>query len=129
MVPDVDGEHEGPVKISMDYMYLNERPKGDQDTPGNPPHLVVVDHRHGRVRAHRVPNKGVLGKAEWVPRRVLQDLSNTGMQNVKLHIQTDQEPSIVNVQFAIQELSVDRIIPLNTPVGESEWNGRVEDAI
>ena len=51
------------------------------------------------------------------------------MQNVKLHIKTDQEPSIINVQIAIQELSVDRVIPLNSPVGEFECNGRVENAI
>ena len=60
---------------------------------------------------------------------MLQDLSNNGMQNVKLHIKTDQEPSIVNVQTAMQELSLDHIIPLNSPVGESECNGRVENVI
>lgn len=59
LVPDVDGQHMGLAKVSMDYMYLNERASGEGDSPGNPPHLVVVDHRHGRIWAHRVPNKGV----------------------------------------------------------------------
>ena len=76
-----------------------------------------------------MPNKGVWGKAEWVPRRVLQDLSNNGIQIVKLHIETDQELAMVNVQTAKQELSPDRIIPLNSLVGESECNARVENAI
>ena len=42
---DVDGSHEGPTKLSMDYMYLNERAKGEEDTNNNPPNLIVVDHR------------------------------------------------------------------------------------
>ena len=90
---------------------------------------MVVDHRHGRVWAHRVPNKGILGKAEWVPRRVSQDLSNGGIQNIKLHIKTDQEFSAINVQTAMQKTKFDRIIPPNSLVGESECNGRVENAI
>lgn len=58
IVPDIDGSKDGPTKMSMDYMYLGERNKGDQDTFDNPPHLVVIDHRHGRIWAHRVPPNG-----------------------------------------------------------------------
>lgn len=103
--------------------------KGEQDTQNNPPNLVVIEHRHGRVWAHRVPNKGVMGKAEWVPRRVVQDLSNNGMQNVTIHMKTDQEPAMINVQTAMQELHPDRIIPMHSTVGESECDGCVENAI
>ena len=102
LVPDIDGSKEGPTKISMDYMYLSERNKGDTETANNPPHLVVIDHRHGRIWAHRIPHKGVFGKAKWVPRRMIQDLSNNGMQNVTIQVKTNQEPSIVNVQIAMQ---------------------------
>ena len=49
MIPDVDGESVGRATVTMDYMYLNERAKGEQYMPNNPPHLVVVDHRQGRV--------------------------------------------------------------------------------
>ena len=129
IVPDIHNKHVGPMGISMDYMYLNEKTKGEQENTNNPPHLIVVDHKHGRLWAHRMPNNGVWGKAEWVPRRILQDLSNNGMQNVKLHIKTDQEPAMVNVQTTLQELSPNRTIPMNNPVGESECNGRVESAI
>ena len=129
LVPDVDGSHEGPVKVSMDYMYLSERTKDEKDNNNNPPQLVVVDHRFGRVWAHRVPNKGVWGKAEWVPKRIIQDLINNGMQNIRIQIKTDKEPAMINIQTAMQELHPDRIIPSNSPVGESESNGRVENAI
>ena len=52
LVKDVDGSHEGPTKVSMDYMYLNERAKGEDDVNNNPPDLIVVDHRFGRAWAH-----------------------------------------------------------------------------
>jgi hypothetical protein len=93
IVPDIDGSVDGPTKVSMDYMYLSERNKDDQDI-GNPPHLVIVDHRHGRVWAHRVPQKGIMGKVEWVPRQVIQDPCNNGMQNKKVQVKIDQEPSM-----------------------------------
>ena len=89
----------------------------------------MIEHIHGRIWAHRVPNKGVNGKAEWVPRRVLQDLDNNGMQDVVLQIKTDQEQSIVNIQTALRELRPNKIIPLNSFVGESECNGRVENSL
>ena len=41
LVKDVDGSHEGPTKVSMDYMYLNERVKGEDDHNNNPPNLIV----------------------------------------------------------------------------------------
>ena len=128
-IPDVDGSDEGPTNISMDYMYLGETNKEDRDTPTNPPHLVIVDHRHGRIWAHRVPHKGSFGQAEWVPRRILPDLANNGMQSMKIHVKTDQEPAMVNIQIALQDLNPDRVIPINSTVGGSECNGRIGNAI
>ena len=85
------------MKVSLDYVYLSERAKDEKDGNNNQPNLIVVEHRFGRVRAHRAPNKGVWGKAEWVPRRIIQDLINSGMQIVKIQIKTDQEPTTVNI--------------------------------
>ena len=92
IIPDRDGSSEGPVKLSMDYMYLHERSGASGDTTDNPPHLVIVEHRHGRLWAYRVPNKGVMGEAEWLPKKVIQDLNNNGMQNLTWHVKADQEP-------------------------------------
>ena len=129
IVPDIDGSEAGPTKVSMDYIYFSERKNDSEHTPTNPPHLIVIDHRHGRVWAHRVPQKGSLGQAEWVPRRVTQDLVNNGMQNIRVHVKTGQEVAMVNLQIAMQDPSPYRIIPVNSPVGESECNGRVENTI
>ena len=77
-MPDTESG-EGPVKVSMDYMYLHERIGKYIDIQHNPPYLIVVEHKHGRCWAHQVPNKGVNDGAHWVLKRDLMDLENNGM--------------------------------------------------
>ena len=69
LVPDVDRGHEGPVAAFMDHMYRNERATGEHANNDNPPQLLAGELRHGRVWAHRVPEKGAKGKAEWSPKK------------------------------------------------------------
>lgn len=129
IVPDTDGKLVGPTKVSLDYMYLHEwqekRSEGDQ----NPPHLVTVEHKHGRVWAYRAPNKCIHAEAPWLPKRIAQDWDNVGFKDIAIQLRTDQEPSIVQLQSAIQTERAATMIPINSPVGESECNGRVENAI
>ena len=108
----------------MDYMYLN-----DDDKHGEQPQMVLVDHKHGRVFSHPVPSKGVAGEAEWVPNRIIKDIDNMGYGEVTIQIKSDQEPSIVAVQEHIRLNRKASTIPTNSPVGESECNGRAENAI
>ena len=110
-------------------MYLHERIGKHRETTHNPPHLVMVEHRHGRCWAYKVPNKGIHDKANWLSRRIIQDLDNNGLKDAKIQLKTDQEPAIVNLQTEIQELRSGRVIPTNSPVGESQCNGRVENTI
>ena len=51
-----------------------------------------------------------------------------GYKDVRLQLKYDQEPAIVNLQAAVQKIRPNTI-PTNSPVGESESNGRVENAI
>ena len=108
---------EGPTTVSMDYMYLHDRVGTSQEIQHNPPYLVVVGHTLGRCWAHRVPNKGVNGDAHWVLKKILQELENTGLSQTRILLKSDQEPSIICVQKAMQELKSD-IVPINSPVGE-----------
>ena len=126
---DVDGSQTGPAKISMDYMYLYERRDKYKEEQWNPPHMIVSEHRFGRVWAYRVPNKGVHKNAGWFPRRILHDLDNAGLQNMRIIAKIDLEPAIIDVQTAMQEERPNMFIPVNSPVGESESNGRVENCI
>ena len=128
IVLDVERDIEGPVKVSIDYMYLHERVGEFKNEEVNPPQLVMVDHKSGRVWAHRVPNKGVLEEAAWLPRRLIQDLENCAYTNTKIQLKSNQEPTTIAVQTAMQEMQAN-IIPTNSHVGGSESNGRVENVI
>ena len=129
LLPDTDKTINGSVKISMDYMYIRERVGQNKEDKQNPPYLVVVEHRYGRVWAYQTPNKGPHEEAGWLPARVIQDWNDCGFKDVRIQLKTDQEPSMVKLQTAIQDLRPKDIIPVNSPVGESESNGRVENAI
>ena len=58
-----------------------------------------------------------------------KDIDNCGNQNVVVQVQSDQEPAIVNVQEEIRVIRKGRTICTNSPVGESESNGRAENAV
>ena len=127
IVPDIE-TGEGPIKVSMDYMYLHEWFGKCREAQHNPPYLVVVEHKHGRCWAHQVPNKGVNDEACWVPKRILQDFENNGLGKACILLKVGQEFAVVCVQKAIQDLKPE-IVPINSPVGESASNGRVENTI
>ena len=78
---------------------------------------------------YSVPHTGVLGEAEWVPNQKLKDINNMGYKDVAIQIKSDQEPSIVTVQEYMRFRRDSPIVPTNSPVGESECNGRAENAI
>ena len=125
IVPDVEAAFEGPTKISMDYVFLCDR-SIEQSIP---PRLVVVGHKYGLVWAYQVPNKGVMGGAHWLPKRLVSAWDNTGMGDAVIQLNADQDPSIVNMQTAMQAARQRGAIPTNSPVGESECNGRVRNSI
>ena len=41
IVPDVDGDIQGPIKVSLDYMYLHDRMGKYREVVHNPPQLVM----------------------------------------------------------------------------------------
>lgn len=84
IVPDVEAGINGPVKVSIDYMYLRERVDKYKEVETSPPQLEMVEHRSGRVWAYRVPNKGVLEGVAWFPERIVQDLNNAGHETNKI---------------------------------------------
>lgn len=56
-------------------------------------------------------------------------MDNNGIKDATIQLKTDQEPAIVNLQTEIQEMRSGMVIPTNSPVGESQCNGRVEGTI
>ena len=107
--------------ISVDFMYLFDK--------GERPTLVMVDHESGRVWSYALKDKSILSGEGWIQRRIVRDIDNAGHKEVKLQFKSDQEASIVALQGEVQRIRSGRSIPINSPVGESESNGRVENAI
>ena len=89
----------------------------------------MIEHRHGRCWAYQVLNKGVYDRASWLLKRMVQDLDNNWTRDAKIQLKSDQDSFIVNVQTAIQEIRSGMVIPTNSPVGESQCHGRVQNAI
>ena len=129
IVRDIDGNAKGPIEIFIDHMYLNDRKSQSGETSWNTPYLIAVEHKHGRCWAYQVSSKGAHGAAHWLPKRMVQDWENSGFKDVRIQLKSDQEPSIVELQSALQSTWPGVLIPVNSPVGESESNGRVENTI
>ena len=123
-VDDTEEAKSGWTKFSTDYMVMDDDSEDKADAT-----LVMVNHEDGGVFAYAVPNKGILGESQWITRRMSKDIDNCGNSNSKLQIKSDQEPSIVVVQEEIRRLRTGRTICTNSPVGESECNGRAENAV
>ena len=131
-------EKEGAISSwSMDYTFLTEdfelltRTEAEEhaykdkikDTV-----LVSADRKTGGIKAHLVQCKGLGDK--WIAAKTVEDLNEFGYNGVDICIKTDQEPAILELQKKVAELrSKARTIPVNSPVGDSKSNGRVENAI
>ena len=83
----------------------------------------------GEFGATPSKNKTILGGTGWIQKRLAQDIDNAGHKEVKIVVKSDQETSMVALQHEIQRLREAKTIPVNSPVGESECNGRVENTI
>ena len=90
---------------------------------------MVVDHESGKIWSYALPDKDILTGNGWIQRRIARDIDNLGHKDVKIMIKSDQEAAMVALQGEVQRLRTAKTIPINSPVGESESTGRVENAI
>lgn len=130
---------QGITTYSFDYMYLTDtgrwlKDKEYEDVKDkgvyksiSKPILVCVDSKSGRVFAHRVDFKGV-GDG-WIVKRILEDLQECGYGGQKMITKCDQEASIVDLQNEIGKRRDGETVPVNSSVGDSRGNGRVENAV
>ena len=90
--------------------------------------LVSEDLATGGIRAHLVSAKG--NGDSWIAGKIKDDIEEFGYGGAPVRIKSDQEPAIVDVQRAvIAKRGNAPTIPVNSPVGDSQSNGRVENAI
>ena len=83
-VEDVDGRL---AKVLIDYMYLHERAGPNKQENYNPPQLIMIDHKSGRVWSYRIPNKGIMEGASWLFKRMVQDLDNCGYADIRIQLE------------------------------------------
>ena len=76
------------------------------------------------VIAHMVPRKG---PDEHAVARVAQDIKNFGYR--KIIFKSDQEPAILALKDEVRRALDQDVIMEASPVGESQSNGRVENAV
>ena len=90
--------------------------------------LVSEDLATGGIRAHHVLAKG--SGDPWIAGKIKDDIEEFGYGGALVRIKSDQEPAIVDVQRAvIAKRGSAPTILVNSPVGDSQSNGRVENAI
>ena len=113
-------------KVSMDYHFMSQA----DECAGKNPLLIMVDESTGESFARAVGKKGA-GQdrdMEWMIKSVVDELEAWGHRGQDIIIKCDQENSIEAVRKAITDLRVGRTIPESPPKGESQANGRVEEA-
>ena len=124
--------------VSFDYSYFNDKlgkmtkeeynealSKGEKM---NRPMIVVEDRETGTIVAHMCSQKGPGDK--WIVRRIGKDLEEMGCGGARIILKCDQENPIAAVQQEVIKNRPDvATVPRHSPVGESQSNGRVENAI
>ena len=90
--------------------------------------LVSEDLATGGIRAHLVLAKG--NGHPWIAGKIKDDIQEFGYGGALVRIKSDQEPAIVDFHRAvIAKRGSAPTILVNSPVGDSQSNGRVENAI
>ena len=110
--------------VSIDYAFMHSGLETEEYEEDLTPIIVMVDRNTKKIFANVVPNKGV---NPYAVKTVVQNLETLGYK--KLNLKCDQEPAIIALRNAVKAESTIDIVPEEVPVGESQANGEVEQAI
>ena len=126
---DQDDKERQVPRIAMDYFFLAREGERASEFPM----LVMVDEETGNKYMRAVGRKG-LGEGkemEWLIKDMSEELKawgHPGGQGTELILKSDGEPSIKAVRDALARYHGGRITPEVPPPGESQANGRAEEA-
>ena len=124
--------------VSFDYSYFHDKLSKmtkeeysealNKREKTNRPMIVIEDRETGAVVAHMCSQKGPGDK--WIVKRIGKDLEEMGYGGARIILKCDQENPIAAVQQEVIKNRPDvATIPRHSPAGESQSNGRVENAI
>ena len=106
----------------MDYLFI-----GDQRTAaGHNPILGTYDNGTDTIKVYNTKRKGVVA---WLPRAIGSDLEALGYGGCRVSIKTDQEKAVMAVKRAVAEERSAPTAMLESPVRESQCNGKMEKAV
>ena len=116
-------------RISMDYFFMSK--KDEEET--NNPVLVVLNEKTNEKYARAAGQKGIgtEGAVQWLVKDVAAEMRTWGHQGGtggKIIMKSDGEASIVALRDAISKFHGGEVIPETPAKGESQSNGRVEEA-
>ena len=130
----VDGR--AVTTFCMDYMYLIEEDNAEERDGGartarggttlGRPTIVGVDRKTGGVHAHQVKSTG--SGDPWI-KRIAADIEELGHGGRGVVLKANQEVAITDVQRQAVAVRSDETVPMNSFVGESQSNDRVENAV
>ena len=120
----------GVPRIILDYMYVTEKkPPGLRPAVilgEGLPVLVAVDSESKGIVAFVVPTTG---ENEYAISRIVKDISQVFGYRKKMILKGDQEPALQVVLERAARLVGDQVILEQSPVGESQSNGEIENAV
>ena len=124
-----DEESRRVPRISMDYFFMAQ----EGERASEYPMIVMVDEGTGNKYMRAVAKKG-LGEGkemEWLIKDMDEELKSwghSGGEESELILKSDGEPSVKAVRDALGRYHGGRVTPEQPPPGESQANGRVEEA-
>ena len=116
-------------RVSMDYFFMNKNDKAASDNPM----ILMLEEETGNVYMRATGMKG-LGEGthmEWLIKDMHEELKSWGHpggEGHKIIFKSDGEPAIVAVRETLGRYHGGTVIPEQPPRGESQSNGRVEEA-
>ena len=116
------------VTWHMDYCFFGKKSLEEEvsDSDNTFAVLVVYDDYMGAFWALRVEKKGSsMDVVKWC----CDKLEDSGYAGMKIAIQCDQEPSIVELRRAISAQRLGQTVPINSPVRCSKANGKMENSV
>ena len=90
----------------------------------------MIDERSGSVYARGTGKKGVMDM-DWLIKDMSEELKSwghSGGSDCKIILKSDNEPAITALKEKLGKYHGDIVIPEGPPVGDSQANGRVEEA-
>ena len=116
-------------RIHMDYFFMSQ----EEEKAGKNPLMLMIDDKYGHRYMRAVGGKGV-GEGtemEWLVKDMHDELKAwgyTGGPNSELIIKSDGERSIVAAREALGRYHGGQVTPEQPPRGESQANGKIEEA-